>query len=153
MNGTRLQQGEKKLLSPGDTLSIGGFEMKLNMPGTKGGNTTQVFAPNKTPPTPSNPQKESMPALLVGEGKELPLKIGLNMFGRKSDSDVQIADAYVSGKHGIIEITDDGIFITDIGSTNGTMLNDAKLSPNMRTSMTSDDIIRLGTMEFKVRRN
>jgi pSer/pThr/pTyr-binding forkhead associated (FHA) protein len=63
---------------------------------------------------------------------------------------VQITDPYVSGKHGMIEIADDGLFVTDIGSTNGTMLNDAKLSPNMRTAITTEDVIRLGSMEFRI---
>ena len=51
---------------------------------------------------------------------------------------------------GLIEIAEDGVYITDTGSTNGTMLNDAKLSPNMRTTMTPDDVIRLGSLEFRV---
>jgi pSer/pThr/pTyr-binding forkhead associated (FHA) protein len=93
---------------------------------------------------------EVPPAKLVGEGKEFPLRKGNNTFGRKAENDVQIADPYVSGKHGIIELAQDGLFVTDIGSTNGTMLNDAKLSPNMRTAITEEDVIRLGSMEFRV---
>jgi pSer/pThr/pTyr-binding forkhead associated (FHA) protein len=153
LNGTKLVGDEKKTLNAGDTLSFGGIELKLSLPGEKGGNTTQVFASNKTAAIAAAPQKEVAPALLVGEGKELPLKVGQNVFGRKAENDIQIADPYVSGKHGIIEIAEDGIYITDIGSTNGTMLNDAKLGPNMRTSMTPDDVIRLGSMEFMVKLN
>jgi pSer/pThr/pTyr-binding forkhead associated (FHA) protein len=91
--------------------------------------------------------------MLVGEGREMPLKAGVNTFGRKAENDVQIADPYVSGKHGTIEIAEDGLFVTDTGSTNGTMLNDAKLSPNMRTAITPEDVIRLGSMEFQIRVN
>jgi pSer/pThr/pTyr-binding forkhead associated (FHA) protein len=64
---------------------------------------------------------------------------------------VQIADPYISGRHGQIEVTDHGIFLTDIGSSNGTMLNDAKLVPNMRTNVTPEDVIRFGSMEFQIR--
>jgi pSer/pThr/pTyr-binding forkhead associated (FHA) protein len=153
LNGQPLAQGEKRTLSGGDTLSFGGLELKLSLPGDKSGNATQVFSSNKTAAISAAPQKEVAPAKLVGEGKEFALKAGQNTFGRKPENDVQIADPYVSGKHGLIEITDQGIFITDTGSTNGTMLNDAKLSPNMRTSMTPDDVIRLGSMEFLVQLN
>ncbi len=151
VNDVKLQPGEKKTLAGGEKISFGGYEMQLNLPGAKGGNTTQVFASNKTAAMTMAPKVEVPPAMLIGEGREIPLKTGGNVFGRKAESDVQIADPYVSGKHGLIEVTDQGIFITDTGSTNGTMLNDAKLVPNMRTAMTPEDVIRLGSMEFQVR--
>ncbi len=157
-NGTKvgtakLGPGEKKTLTAGDKVSFGGLELQLNMPGQKGGNTTQVFGGNKTAMISAAPAKEVPPAMLIGEGKELPLKAGSNVFGRKAENDVQIADPYVSGKHGVIEVTDQGLFITDTGSSNGTMLNDAKLVPNMRTNLTPEDVIRLGSMEFQVKVN
>jgi predicted component of type VI protein secretion system len=56
----------------------------------------------------------------------------------------------VSGRHGIIEIAADGFFLTDVGSTNGTLLNDAKMAANMRTRITPVDVIRLGGLELRV---
>jgi pSer/pThr/pTyr-binding forkhead associated (FHA) protein len=153
VDGQALTQGEKRALKGGEKISFGGIEMQLNLPGEKGGNATQVFATNKTSAISAPPKKEVAPAKLVGEGKELPLKAGSNTFGRKAGNDVVIADPYVSGKHGLIEIAEDGVFVTDTGSSNGTMLNDAKLVPNMRTKVTPDDIIRLGSMEFRVEIN
>jgi len=153
VGGDKLAPGEKRTLNGGDKVSFGGLELQLNLPGVKGGNTTQVFGSNKTAAIAAAPAKEVAPATLVGEGKELPLKAGINVFGRKAENDVQIADPYVSGKHGMIEVTDQGLFITDTGSSNGTMLNDAKLVPNMRTNLTPEDVIRLGSLEFQVRIN
>lgn len=150
VDGTKLNPGDKITLKGGETISFGGVEVKLSMPGAKGGNTTQVVGSNKTAAISAPPKVEVPPATLVGEGKAFPLKKGPNSFGRKAENDVQIADPYVSGRHGIIEIADDGLFVTDIGSTNGTMLNDAKLSPNMRTAITTEDVIRLGSMEFRI---
>ena len=154
-NGTKVEDaklalGEKKALNGGEKISFGGIIMQLALPGTKGGNTTQVFATNKTSAMAAAPQKEVAPAQLVGNGTTYNLNAGMNGFGRKADNDISITDPYVSGRHGVIEITEQGVFLTDIGSTNGTMLNDAKLVPNMRTLMTPDDVIRLGSMEFKV---
>lgn len=147
-NGSRLASGEAKTLTSGDTLGFGGVEVKLSMPGAA--NATMMPSINKTAALNVAPKKETAPATLVGNGQEFPLKNGANSFGRKPDNDVQIADAYVSGKHGLIEVTEEGVFVTDIGSTNGTMLNDAKLSPNMRTKLQPEDVIRLGSMEFRV---
>lgn len=154
-NGTKVNSqpvaaGEKRALASGDTISLGGAEMQLSMPGQAGGNTTQVFGSNKTAAMAAAPAVEVAPAKLVGEGKEFPLRAGVNSFGRKSDNDVSIPDPYVSGRHGQIEVTEQGVFFTDLGSTNGTMLNDAKLAPNMRTLVGPEDVIRLGSMEFRV---
>ncbi len=152
VDGVKLGPGERKTLAGGEKLSFGGVEMQVTLPGAKGGNTTQVFASNKTAAIATPPKKEAVPAVLAGnDGRELPLKAGLNTFGRKSDNDVPIPDPYVSGRHGTIEVTADGAFIVDTGSTNGTMLNDAKLVPNMRTALTPDDVIRLGALEFRIR--
>jgi len=153
VNGDRLAPGERRSLSGGEKISFGGIELQLNLPGAKGGNTTQVFSSNKTAAIAAAPRKEVAPATLVGEGREVALKAGSNSFGRKAENDVQISDPYVSGRHGTIEIATDGVYLTDTGSTNGTMLNDAKLSPNMRTAITEEDVIRLGSMEFRVKLN
>jgi len=150
VNGQALAQGERRTLNGGDKVSFGGIEMQLTLPGAKGGNTTQVFGSNKTAAIAAPPRKEVAPGRLVGAGLDFPLKKGTNVFGRKAESDIQITDPYVSGRHGIIEIAEDGVYITDIGSSNGTMLNDAKLVPNMRTQVQPEDVIRLGSKEFNV---
>ncbi len=150
VNGEKVEPGQKVALAGGDTISFGGIELKLSLPGAAGANSTQVFSSNKTAAIATPPKLEVAPAKLVGEGQEFPLKKGPNTFGRKADNDVQIADPYVSGRHGLIEVAEDGLFVTDTGSTNGTMLNDAKLSPNMRTAISGDDVIRLGSMEFRI---
>lgn len=152
VDGVRLAAGEQRTLNGGEKLSFGGIELQFTLPGQKGGNVTQAFANNRTAAMTVAPKKETAAAMLVGnDGRELPLKAGVNTFGRKSDNDVPIVDPYVSGRHGTIEVTDQGVFVTDTGSTNGTMLNDAKLSPNMRTALAPDDVIRLGSLEFRVR--
>ncbi|MHB8635189.1 MAG: FHA domain-containing protein [Fimbriimonadaceae bacterium] len=153
VNGRPVAPGEKVTLAGGETLSFGGIEVVLAMPGEGGAHATQNLAGNRTAAIAAPPKVEVAPAELVGEGHRYPLKVGVNTFGRKSaDNDVAIIDPYVSGKHGLIEVGDDGFFVTDIGSTNGTMLNDAKLVPNMRTALQPEDVIRLGSMEFRVER-
>ena len=153
LNGQPVTPGVKVSLAGGETISLGGIELKLSLPGAAGGNATQNLAGNRTAAISAPPKVYVAPAELVGEGQRFPLKVGVNTFGRKSaDNDVAIVDPYVSGKHGLIEVADEGFFVTDIGSTNGTMLNDAKLVPNMRTALQPEDVIRLGSMEFRVER-
>lgn len=150
VEGSALQAGEKRVLKGGETISFGGVECKFTLPGQKGGNTTQVFSSNKTAAISAAPRKETAPARLVGDTGEFPLRAGVNVFGRRAGNDVVISDPYVSGKHGQIEIEQDGFYLTDLSSSNGTLLNDAKLPANMRTKITSDDVIRLGSITFRV---
>jgi pSer/pThr/pTyr-binding forkhead associated (FHA) protein len=150
LNGDKLAPSERRPLSAGAKLSFGGVEMTVAIPGDLSANATQAFGGNKTAAMTAAPQVETAPAILVGEGKRFPLQPGVNSFGRKAENDVAIVDPYVSGRHGLIEVAQDGYFLTDIGSTNGTMLNDAKLVPNMRTAITPEDVIRLGSMEFRI---
>ena len=151
IDGAALTAGEKRVLKGGETLSFGGAEVRLAMPGEAGGNVTQVFSSNKTAAIAAPPKKETAPALLVGADGEHPLRAGVSTFGRRAENDYQVPDSYVSGKHGQIEVTEHGVFLTDLGSSNGTFLNGAKLAPNMRTGITPDDVIRLGSLEYKVR--
>ena len=150
VNDRKLQPGEKVGLTGTEKISFGGLECALSLPGAAGSQKTQTFGGNKTAAITVAPQKEVAPAKLVGGDKEFPLRLGQTSFGRKAENDICIPEPYVSGRHGLIEVTEDGLFITDIGSSNGTLLNDLKLSPNMRTAITSDDVIKLGTLEFKV---
>lgn len=148
VNGQALAVGQKRELQPGDTLSFGTFDVKLQLPGG-GANVTQAFVSNKTAAIKA-PTIDESAAKLVADGQTWSLRAGVNTFGRKADNDVVISDPYVSGRHGVIEVGDDGVFLTDIGSTNGTMLNDAKLAPNMRTAMRDRDVIILGSLELRV---
>jgi pSer/pThr/pTyr-binding forkhead associated (FHA) protein len=157
-NGTKVDsnavpKGERRALTGAELISLGGVELRISMPGAKKGEATQVFASNKTAAISAPPKKVVAPATLVGSGKEFPLKLGQNSFGRRSGNDVVISDPYVSGQHGIIEVTDTAVFLTDIGSSNGTVVNEARISPNMRTTLEPPDVIRLGSMEFTVKRN
>lgn len=151
LNGDKVERGHKKILAAGDTLSFGGVELGLSLPGGQKGGATQSVPSRKTAAVAAPPSLEPAAAFLEGEHAEYPLRAGVNSFGRKAGNDVQIVDPYVSGSHGEIDVAEDGVYLTDIGSTNGTMLNDAKLAPNMRTLITPDDVIRLGSLEFHVR--
>jgi pSer/pThr/pTyr-binding forkhead associated (FHA) protein len=153
VDGQPLTKGQRKDLTGSEKISFGGVEVRLSLPGAPKGDATQVFASNKTAAISAPPKKEVAPASLVGNGKTIPLKAGLNTFGRRAENDVVISDPYVSGRHGVIEIEESGVYLTDTGSSNGTVLNEARLSPNMRTTLDPTDVIRLGSLEFTVVRN
>ncbi|MDX2064420.1 MAG: FHA domain-containing protein [Fimbriimonadaceae bacterium] len=150
VNGTALTAGIPQAVKGGDTISFGGLEVQVQLPGTASANVTQAFANHRTAAMSAAPQVEVAPAKLVGDSGEYPLRAGANTFGRKAENDITISDPYVSGKHGVIELAEDGIYVTDIGSSNGTVLSGAKMVANMRTRIQPDDVIRLGSLEFRV---
>lgn len=166
VNDQALASNEERSLAGGDKISIGGFGLVLQLPGGPSANSTQQFVSNKTAamvtgpagPTPvaAKPKVDAV-AYLAGGDLMLPLKVGVNTFGRKAENDLAIADPYVSGKHGVIEVQKSNgegsgltFSITDIGSSNGTLLNESKLVPNMKTVITPDDVIRIGALELKI---
>jgi pSer/pThr/pTyr-binding forkhead associated (FHA) protein len=56
----------------------------------------------------------------------------------------------VSRQHATITRTDDTFVLEDLGSTNGTWLNEVKLTPNKPTTFQSGDLIRLGQLGLYV---
>jgi pSer/pThr/pTyr-binding forkhead associated (FHA) protein len=156
-NGTKvgdrkLAPGERVALEAGTKISFGGFETVYEIPGGVGGNKTQTFGGNRTAAISATPTVDDAPAKLVGYDQSWPLRMGENTFGRKPENNVAIVDPYVSGRHGIIELTEDSVYVTDTGSTNGTKINDIKLGVNMRTLLGPGDVIRLGSIELRVER-
>jgi predicted component of type VI protein secretion system len=144
-----LAAGERKSLGHGDTLSLGGFELTLSMPGQS--NKTQMAMSGRTAAIAAPPTTSTAVAFLILPEGEKPLSPGTYNFGRKPENQVVISDPYVSGKHGEFEVTADGVFVSDTGSTNGTVLNDAKLTAGQKVRLQASDVIKLGSVEVRVR--
>lgn len=154
-NGTKVN-GEvvaaPTVLADGDVVSLGGVELRLQMPGASSSNATVTMASNRTAAMTAPPVAEAAAAYWVGEGLRVPLGLGDHTFGRKSDNAIVIADPYVSGRHGVVNVSEDGITLTDTGSTNGTLVDSERIEPNQPVTLTDESVIRLGSLEFRVER-
>lgn len=73
---------------------------------------------------------------------------GRTLFGRGDESHVCIPDDQVSRLHAQIELTPDGYLLTDLGSTNGTYLNDKRLE--QPALLHDGDSIAIGPARFLV---
>ena len=111
-------------------------------------------------PEPPAPAVDSAASLhIVRTGQILPL-VGRDEFtiGRVSegqsilpDIDLTPYEAYsqgVSRLHATIKIATQGIQITDLGSSNGTRINNERLNPHKQYSLHHGDVIALG--RFKI---
>jgi pSer/pThr/pTyr-binding forkhead associated (FHA) protein len=139
-------------LHGGEEIEFGAVKAQFRLPGEAPAAATAAIPTARTAAITSAPQANPPAAKLVGEGVELPLKAGLNTLGRKPENDVQIADPYVSGSHATVEVEEDGMYVTDIGSTNGTAVNSQRLEPNTRTLVGPDDLITFGKLNYHITR-
>ncbi|MCR9198392.1 MAG: GGDEF domain-containing protein [Planctomycetaceae bacterium] len=66
--------------------------------------------------------------------------------GRESSCGLCLPDSSVSRQHALIEKVGDGYFVTDLGSTNGTCVNEQKVSS---VELTPGDRVQFGSYIFK----
>ena len=68
--------------------------------------------------------------------------------GRASNNDVPLPeDEFASGRHARFEPRRDGVYVEDIGSTNGTFVNGIRLTRDRR--LTPGDVVRVGETDLR----
>jgi len=70
------------------------------------------------------------------------------MIGRGSDCQLILDDDYVSTRHARVVSSDEGIYIEDLGSTNGSYVNGMRISAP--TTITLQDTVRIGKTVLKL---
>src|SRR5439155_1018932 len=68
--------------------------------------------------------------------------------GRAVTSDVPIYDPTISRRHAELSLTDGGVRVKDVGSSNGTFLNGARIG---EATATENDVITFGKVAFHVK--
>lgn len=69
------------------------------------------------------------------------------VFGRSEDADVQICDRWVSRRHCIIEMVEDGLQVRDLEAKHGTFVNGAQIE---KAELASGDEIAIGLTRLQV---
>ena len=87
------------------------------------------------------------PALDAGE--EVPVDSLPVAIGRGGQNEVPLeGDEFASAQHARFEARRDGLWVEDVGSTNGTFVNGARVTTPRRLS--KGDIVRVGQTDFRV---
>lgn len=79
-------------------------------------------------------------------GKVFPLH-GTTVIGRQDGCDIQIVSDEISRRHAELRPTPDGVMIEDLGSANGTYINDRRVNREM---LRAGDELRFDTIRFQL---
>jgi len=102
-----------------------------------------------TPPAPprkSKRQRGQPRVFTISQGRQAGLSAdlagGVIMIGRGADCQLILDDDYVSTRHARVVGTPNGIYVEDLGSTNGTYVNGQRITAP--TTITLSDTVRIG---------
>jgi hypothetical protein len=81
-------------------------------------------------------------------GRDFPLRQGITVLGRGDRADIRLPDTGISRRHAQVSFDGDHAVLTDLGSTNGTLVNGQRVSEQL---LRSGDLIQLGGVTLKYR--
>ena len=85
------------------------------------------------------------------EGQRVELTHEALTIGRGPLNDLQLdQDDFTSGKHALIDPRRDGVWVEDLGSTNGSFVNGVRLTSSRR--LLPGDVLRIGETDFRYER-
>ena len=87
---------------------------------------------------------------LVGTPAEIALFAGENVLGREGQGIILLRSSTVSRRHARVDIADGKVMVEDLGSKNGTYVNDRRVEGP--TPVVDGDQVRFGSLVFTFRR-
>ncbi|MBN1657680.1 MAG: FHA domain-containing protein, partial [Anaerolineae bacterium] len=82
--------------------------------------------------------------LVTTDGRRFPLKMGTNVVGRSMDSTIPLDDASMSRQHAELRWNGQECVVVDLGSTNGTFLENHRLPPGQPVAVQPGMALRFG---------
>ncbi|KAB1151140.1 FhaA domain-containing protein [Micromonospora sp. DT46] len=86
--------------------------------------------------------------LVSGDGRTYPLQVGSTVIGRGDQANLRLPDVGISRRHARLDFDGGQVVLTDLGSTNGTMVNGQRVSA---VALNPGDMIQLGTTTLTFR--
>lgn len=100
------------------------------------------------PPGPAGPPHGGTARLMTGDGREYPLSIGSTTIGRGEQATLRLPDVGISRRHARIDFDGSQVVLTDLGSTNGTLVNGQRISA---VALNPGDVVQIGTTTLTLR--
>jgi hypothetical protein len=104
------------------------------------------YPPDQGGPPQSGPARNVR--LVAGDGRGYPLSIGSTVIGRGDQANLRLPDVGISRRHARLDFDGAQVVLTDLGSTNGTMVNGQRVSA---VALNPGDMIQLGTTTLTFR--
>lgn len=73
--------------------------------------------------------------------------------GRAPECELRIASSQISRRHCRVLIENDRVYIEDLGSSNGTIVNGVLIAPHERVELSAGDEITIGPAQFQLKMN
>ncbi len=81
-----------------------------------------------------------------GDVEEFELTKPTSSVGRQPGNDIVLKTSAVSRYHAQFDVAEGRVFLVDLGTVNGTFVNDVQLEPNGRIMLNDGDVIQMGDM-------
>jgi len=85
-----------------------------------------------------------------GQRREVKLRDGITVVGRRDDCNIRIPAETVSRRHCQFEVSEDEVVLTDLGSSNGTFVNGRRIGEDEDVVLKPGDRITIGPATFTV---
>ncbi|MEZ4669752.1 MAG: FHA domain-containing protein [Anaerolineae bacterium] len=147
VSGQRVNSGW--LLKPGSVIELGDNITLEYERGTAGTELNNMESPNNVHHT-EKPSKNAFPSLVMTVGPKagdvFHLQSEVIRIGRDSTNDIVVADAAVSRFHAELRWKDKTYEVVDLGSTNGTLINNTPIPANESFTLRSNDSVAIATI-------
>jgi len=156
--GARLGPGDRVEVADGAEVVFGAAALTYNAPDTPLGEPETHLEPDdqqsqETESGPDEPPETPAVAILVSKDGTMSLALLQGKFAvgrRAGENDLIIADPYCSGRHADVSVDGEAVTVVDIGSTNGTFVNGARLEAGSPREVVPGDEITFGRSVFTI---
>ncbi len=166
VDGVRIAPEQPVTLHHGASIRLGSSGvLTLELPGQSSEATIQSVAMEKTEvaeseaetPMEGAPEASEEEQIVVawlrptvGNAPDVKITEGTVTIGRRASNKVVLAtDPFVSGRHIELKTDNIGTTITDVGSTNGTLVNENKIEPNTPQLLLDGDTVTIGQTTYR----
>jgi hypothetical protein len=101
-------------------------------------------------PHQGQPAPPTGPRLVSGDGRQYAITMGSTTIGRGEQAQIRLPDVGISRVHVRIDFDGGQVIVTDLGSTNGTLVNGQRIST---IALQPGDMIQLGTTSLTLQAN
>jgi pSer/pThr/pTyr-binding forkhead associated (FHA) protein len=155
LNEQLLRPGTGVKLRPGDVIRIGETLLKFQPPQA----APQSYGPPRPPSTDPSPDanaetrqgKYHVFRLVTGDGETYTLASQMTV-GRAPTGDIMIIGNGVATHHARIETEPNAVYVIDLGTPGGTMVNGERIPPHLRVALYHGDTVAFGEVYLRLER-